>query len=106
MEDEERELAEGALLEVSYERLVTDMRQVVGEVLAFLRAASTDRAVLLYPADAEEPPAPVGTVTQFEAITVDTMTVIGAKVAVQGLGRSKGLASFASNVGQWLTSTA
>jgi len=76
------------------------------EVLAFLRAASTDRAVLLYPADAEEPPAPVGTVTQFEAITVDTMTVIGAKVAVQGLGRSKGLASFASNVGQWLTSTA
>ncbi|MCB1855338.1 MAG: sulfotransferase [Pseudomonadales bacterium] len=32
-----QQLAEGALLEVSYERLVTDMRQVVGEVLAFLQ---------------------------------------------------------------------
>lgn len=72
------------------------------EALAFMRAAKSTKAVLLYPADAADPPLAVGTTELFEEITVDAMSVVGARVTVQGLSQSGGLSAFAQRVGAWL----
>ena len=74
----------------------------VYEALAFLKASATNRAVLLYPKEPGIDPEPVGTVAEFERVRVDTAEVIGATVAVQGLGQSGGLAEFSRVVGGWI----
>ncbi|WP_167043498.1 hypothetical protein [Salinibacterium sp. ZJ454] len=70
------------------------------EVLAFMRASETREAVLLYPRPASAGPAElVGTVHEFERVTVDDMSIAGLTVEARGISGSNGFRRFAANLG-------
>jgi 5-methylcytosine-specific restriction enzyme subunit McrC len=98
--------AEILVVDAKYKGRPTDEYRVINtdlyEALAFLKAADANRAILLYPSDGLSTPDLTGTVEEFERISVDSLTVIGARVVVQGIGERGGLLRFSQMVGEWL----
>jgi len=71
------------------------------EALAFLRAANSRTAVLLYPEDAEETlDLVVGFVRIVEVISVGKNRIVAAKVNTRDLGATKGVELFATTIAE------
>jgi hypothetical protein len=97
------------IVDAKYKGRFEDSRDSVSEAdlyeaLAFLEAAPANDAVLFYPAIpvVGVSPMPPGTCRQFETIVVGRRCVVGVEVEVRGISKTRGLATFSANIGEWL----
>lgn len=68
------------------------------EAMAFARASSLGRVLLVYPRPAARPKVGLGTAETFDRVDLDGLTVLGLEIECRGLSESGGFQTFSSNL--------